>query len=269
MESSSTTDTSNLRTARGSRGARIASSRGNPSGRQLSPRKKSPSSPRNKSPSANHSDKEQSRPIRGGQNASRGSRVLRPRGRGRIMRRNFRPRQPNFRRRLERAQFAMRNPRGMRRGFRPRMGFRRPFRRFFGRRSIFIKGLPIRMNGRAVFGMMRKEGRIVRTTLLKDNMGQSRGIAFVEFMYPRDALKVVQNYRGRRIDGNNIFVAFKRENNRFRNNNPRFFGRNRINRPFNNFRPGFNSNRFPRQIMPLRNVVGGRGGRGRGRGRGF
>ena len=53
-----------------------------------------------------------------------------------------RPRQPNFRRRLERAQFAVRNPRGNRGRFRGRRGYFGMFRRFFRRRSIFIKGFP-------------------------------------------------------------------------------------------------------------------------------
>ena len=262
--SNATTEASVQRsTGRGTRAVRISQARGTQSERQSSPREKSPTS---KSP-----DKEQSRPIRGSQNNSRGTRTTRPRprGRGRVMRRINRPRQQNFRRRLERAQNAARNPRGMRRGFRQRFGFRRPMRRVFGRRSVFIKGFPKNMTENVIRDMLRKEGRLLRVTLLKDSRGESRGIAFAEFQYPRDALKVVQNYRGRRFNGNIIFVAFKREINRFRNNNyPRFFDRNRNNRPFNNYRPGFNPNRFQGPMRPIRNVIRGRRA-GRGRGRGF
>lgn len=240
------------------RGSR-ARKRGNPSDRPASPRKKSP-------PPTSSKEEERPRPIRGATNASRGARTSRPRGGLRVMRRGNRPRRANFRgRRLERAQYAARYPRGMRRRFRPRFGYRRPFRRFFGSRSIFIKNLPQRMNEGQLMGMMRREGRVLRLTLLKDNKGESRGMAFAEFQFPRDALKVVQNYRGRIIDGNNIFVAFKRNINRFRYNNPRFGNY----RQFGNFRPRFNPNRFQRPMGPMRNGRGRFRGRGRGRGRGF
>ena len=186
----------------------------------------------------------------------------------------LRPRQQNFRRRLDRVQNAVRYRRGMRGRFRPRRGFFGMRRRFFGRRSIFIKGFPTTIKENTLFGMLQKEGRILRVTLLKDSQGESRGMAFAEFQNPRDALKVVREYKTKEIEGHNIFVAFKRDNNRFRNNNyQRFFNRNRNNRQFNGFRPGFNPNRFQKQMRPLRNIIrGGRGrgrGRSRGRGRGF
>ena len=143
------------------------------------------------------------------------------------------------------------------------------FRRLFRRRSIFIKGFPKNITEKTITTMLQKEGRILRVTLLKDNQGESRGMAFAEFQNPRDALKVVQNYKGKKFEGYNIFVAFKRDN-RFRNNYyPRFFNRTRNNRQFNGFRPGFNPNRFQRQMKPMRNIIRGGRGRGRGRGRGF
>ena len=255
-----TTESSTQRVVRGSRGARVSASRGNQSQR--------PSSPRNKSPASKSSKEENSRPIRGSQNAFRGPRIARPRGRGRTFRRDNRPRQQNFRRRLERAQFAFRNQRRMRGRFRGRRGFFGMRRRLFRRRSIFIKGFPKRMSENTITDMLRKEGRVLRVTLLRDRQGESRGMAFAEFQSPRDAFKVVQNYRGKLFEGNEIFVAFKREN-RFRNYNyPRYYNRNRNIGKFNNYRPGFNSNRFPRQTRPLRAVNRGRG-RGRGRIRGF
>ena len=263
METSTSTEASVQRPGRGTRGARIAAIRGNQSER--------PKSPRNKSPASKPQKEEQARPIRGTENGSRGSRIIKPRGRGRgrgrIMRRGYRPRprQPNFRRRLERAQFAMRNPRGNRGRFRGRRGYFGMFRRIFRRRSIFIKGFPKNITEKTITTMLEKEGRILRVTLLKDNQGESRGMAFAEFQNPRDALKVVQKYKTKEFEGHNIFVAFKRDN-RFRNNNyPRFFNRNRNNRQFNGFRPGFNPNRFKRPMRPMRNII--RGGRGRGRGR--
>ena len=64
-----TTESSTQRVVRGSRGARVSASRGNQSQR--------PSSPRNKSPASKSSKEENSRPIRGSQNAFRGSRISR------------------------------------------------------------------------------------------------------------------------------------------------------------------------------------------------
>ena len=165
----STEASSIQRPGRGTRGARIAALRGNQSER--------PKSPRNKSPASKPPKEEQSRPIRGAQNGSRGSRIAKPRGRGRgrIMRRGNRPRprQPNFRRRLERAQFALRNPRGNRGRFRGRRGYFGMFRRFFRRRSIFIKGFPKNITEKTITSMLEKEGRVLRVTLLKDNQGES------------------------------------------------------------------------------------------------
>lgn len=254
MSTNQTTEISNIRGTRGSRG-RVQANRGNSSER--------PQSPREKNPSPQPEKEESSRPIRG----SRGSRISRPRGRGRVVRReNNRQRQPFFRRRFRRPLNFMRNRRPGRRG-----GFRRGTRNFRfnrrlpGNRSIFIKGFPLRMSESTITEMLRKEGRVLRVTLLKDNRGESRGMAFAEFQYPRDAYNVVQKYKGKKYEGNDIFVAFKRDN-RFRNYNPRFFNRNRNIRQFNNFRPGFNQNRYQ---MPMRPFRGSVRGRGRGRGRGF
>ena len=242
------------RSLRGSRG-RQAATRGNPSERPKSPRNNSPSP---KSPK----EEESSRPIRG----SRGSRAIRPRGRGRVIRRDNPRSRPYFQRRFRRPLNFIRNRRrGRRGGFRPRTRNFRNYNRLPGNRSIFIKGFPLRMSESTITEMLRKEGRVLRVTLLKDNRGESRGMAFAEFQYPREAYNVVQKYKGKKYEGNDIFVAFKR-NNRFRNNNPRFFNRNRNIRQFNNFRPGFNPNRYQ---MPMRSFRGGVRGRGRGRGRGF
>ena len=134
-------------------------------------------------------------------------------------------------------------------------------RRFFVRRSIFIAGLPRNVNRFRLSGLLRREGRLLRCTILRDRFGRSRGIAFAEMQYPRDAGKVIQKWRGRNVGGNTIFVAFKRNPNRWNN-----YSRNRF-RQFNNFRR-FNS-RYQRPFRPRGNGGRGRGGRGRGRGRGF
>lgn len=155
------TESSSIRGVRGSRGTRISSIRSKPSER--------PSSPPNKNPPSNP---EQSHPIR--DNQANGSRIVRPRGRvrGRVMRRFNRPRPRIINRRFRRVPNMMRGRRGMRRRFRPGFGFFR--RRFnFARRSIFIKGLPKKITEDNLMGMLKKEGRVLRLTLLKDDSGES------------------------------------------------------------------------------------------------
>jgi hypothetical protein len=223
------------------------------------PVEKSPSKatqPTTKSP-----NNEVTEPSRGGRvAASRGSRVVR-RGQTRTaQRRNRRMRQqPSKTNRLRRAQDAARNnQRGQRGRFRARRRFFVMRRRPYSRRSIFIAGLPRNINSYRLNGLIRKEGRLLRCTLLRDRFGRSRGIAFAEFQNPRDAWNVVQKWRGRNVGGRNIFVTFKRNPNRFRSNYSRF---NRYgNRQFSNY-GGYNS-RYQRPNRP-------RGNRGRGRGRGF
>jgi RNA recognition motif-containing protein len=189
---------------------------------------------------------------------TRGSRVSRRGGQSRLtQRRNRRMRQPpRSTKRLERAQFAARDqPRGQRGAFRGRRTFSGMRRRPFGRRSIFISGLPKNVNRYRLTGLLRNEGRVLRCTLLRDRFGNSRGIAFAEMLNPRDAGKIIQKWRGRNVGGNTIYVAFKR-NPRYRFNYPRSNNRFRNNRQFNNY--GGYHPRYQRQIRP-------RGNRGRGR----
>ena len=240
--------------ARGSRGTRpVAESRAKVEEKSESPK---PSQP----PKTDSSKPEPAQSSRGSNNPSRGSRISK-RGQNRQSQRlNRRMRQPNRNvRRLERAQNAARNQQRGQRRFRPRRRFFGMRRRRFARRSIFIAGLPRNVNRFRLSGLLRREGRLLRCTILRDRFGRSRGMAFAEMQYPRDAGKVIQKWRGRNVSGNTIFVAFKR--NRWNN-----YSRNRF-RQFNNFRR-FNS-RFQRPFRPRGNGGRGRGGRGRGRGRGF
>ena len=165
-------------------------------------------------------------------------------------------RQPNRNtKRLERAQNAVRNQRRGQRGrFRARRGYFGMRRRPFGRRSIFIAGLPKNVNRYRLSGLLRQEGRLIRCTLLRDRFGRSRGIAFAEMQNPRDAGKIIQKWKGRNVDGNTIFVTFKRNPNRW-NYYPRYNNRYGNNRQFYG---GYNS-RYQRPFRP-------RGNRGRGRG---
>ena len=249
MESQKSATTS-LRGTRGSRGNRVsgAPARGRPEEKSNSPK-------------PNQSQKESSKPEPAEPSKERGTQARGTRARRarkyQVM--NRRMRQTRNNRRLERAQNAARNqPRGQRGGFRPRrFGMRR---RPFGRRSIFISGLPVNVNRFRLSELLRQEGRLLRCTLLKDRFGRSRGIAFAEMQNPRDAGRIIQKWRGRIVEGNTIFVAFKRNPNRF-NYYPRYNNRFGGNRQFNIY--GYNS-RYQRTYRPR-----GNRGFGRGRGRGF
>ena len=248
-----------IRGTRGSRGARISTLASRGRAEEKSP------SPKSSQPTKELPKTESSEQNRGGKNPERGSRIP-PRGRNRQNRQNQRKNrrfgQTNRNtRRLERAQNAARNQqRGQRGRFRARRRFFVMRRRPFGRRSLFIAGLPKDVNRFRLSGLLRKEGRLLRCTLLRDRFGNSRGIAFAEMQNPRDAGKVIQKWRGRNVNGNTIFVTFKRNPNRFN-----YFSRyNRYGnyRQFNNY--GRYNSRFQRPYRPRGNR--GRGGRGRGRG---
>jgi RNA recognition motif-containing protein len=165
--------------------------------------------------------------------------------------------QPSTSNRLKRAQEAARNnQRGQRGRFRARRRFFGMRRRPYSRRSIFIAGLPRNINSYRLNGLLRREARVIRCTLLRDRFGRSRGIAFAELQNPRDAWNIIKNWRGRNVGGNTIFVTYKRNPNRFRNNYSRY---NRYgNRQFRGY-GGYNSNYQRQPNRP-------RGNRGRGRG---
>ena len=134
----------------------------------------------------------------------------------------------------------------------------RRFRRFyffnrrpnFGRRAIFVGGLPQRITNRALLQLFRPEGRIIRYRVMKNRAGFSRGFGFVEFARPRDALRSVQKWNNTTLDRNIIKVQFRRR----RNINQRRFGNNN----FNNRNVG----RFSQRGRGF----GFRGGRGGNRG---
>lgn len=243
-------ETATLRGSRGARGRALPNIRGRVAEKSPSPK---PSQGKLES-----SKPEQVEIIKGNRNTNQSSRTTRRGQTRQNPRRNRRMRQPNRNnRRLERAQNAFRNQSRNQRGrFRARRGYFSMRRRPFGRRSIFIAGLPKTVNRFTLFGLLRKEGRCLRCSLLRDRFGRSRGIAFAEMQNPRDAWKVIQKYRGREVFGNTIFVTFKRNPNRRNYNwNNRF----RNNRQFNNYNP-----RIQRPFRPRGNY-----GRGRGRGRRF
>ena len=111
-----------------------------------------------------------------------------------------------------------------------RTRFNRRFRRFnnfnrrrnFQRRTLFVGGLPRRINNRELLRLFRPEGRIISYRVMKNREGYSRGFGFVEFANPRDAWRSIQKWNNSFLDRNIIKVQFRRRvfNQRgFRNNN--------------------------------------------------
>ena len=142
------------------------------------------------------------------------------------------------RNRLERAQ-NVQNRNG-----RPR--FNRRFRRFnifnrrrnFQRRTLFVGGLPRRINNRELLRLFRADGRIISYRVVKNREGFSRGFGFVEFARPRDAWRSIQKWNNSMLDRNIIKVQFRRRmfnQRRFGNNN----FNNRNNGRFNQGQRGF------------------------------
>lgn len=242
---------------RGSRG------RGNRIGQVDKGREQSPSPRSNQIPRKNSGTQSPKQNNRRGF-PERNGRIVRRGQQGPIQRRS-RGMRPPMRNRNRRGQNSMRfQQRRPRRRFRPTrrriFGMRRI--RQFGKRSIFISGIPKNLDHLELNQMLQKEGKVLRFTLLKDRFGNSRGIAFAELQNPREAWNIIKKYNGYKIKENQIFVAFKREPRRY-GNFMRYRNRFGMNRNFGNFRR-FN----PRQQLnrSFGNRMRGRfrrGGRGR------
>lgn len=213
---------------------------------------------------------------------TRGSLRARARARGnlRMMPRRNRRLIPARRERLQRAQNVVNYMnRGQRGRFRGRFNRFNGFRnRRGGLRSIFISGLPRYINNYKLANFLKKEGRLIRVSVLKNRFGASRGIAFAEFQNPRDAWKVINNWNGKNINGSNIFVTYKKRppinkrytpyfNKRYNNygNGQRNFNNFGVNYPQKprirgNFRGGMRGARgVPRGIRGTRAVLRGSG----------
>ncbi len=222
------------------------------------------------------------------------------RGRGSGMQRRQRQRPLLGKRdRLERVRNESNNRGGLRGirgrgfgGFRSRFGFNRP--RGFGMRSIFISGLPAFINNFKLQSLLKREGRVLRCNVLKNNRGVSRGIAFAEFQSPREAYEAVKKWNGKNIGEYSIYVAFKRPspgekrffrggsnnnmnfNNQYNNYNRTSYGYGGFNRGrgfggFQNNREGFGYTGYSNNGFGGRGVMRsqrGRGVNGRGANRG-
>lgn len=140
-----------------------------------------------------------------------------------------------------------------------RMG-RPRFNNGFGKRKIFVQGIPKYIDNTTLFNTVRNEGRLIGCRIVYDRLGLSTGNANLEFSDPRDARRFINRWNNTTLDGRRIRVEYKRT------------------RPFRNFDRDFP--RFGPQGGYFRRDFGRRdngrfggdrqrdGGRGRGRGRG-
>ena len=108
-------------------------------------------------------------------------------------------------------------------------------RRNFQRRTIYVGGLPNKVNNRQLLALFRIEGRIISYRVVKNRAGYSRGYGFVEFARPRDAWRSIQKWNNTTLYGNIIKVRFRRRRNpnrRFMNND---YNNRRVNQPRRDF----------------------------------
>jgi hypothetical protein len=119
-------------------------------------------------------------------------------------------------------------------------------------REIYVKGLPRYMDHQGLFNLFRKEGRIINSNIVYDNVGFSRGVGRILFANFRDAMNVVKKWNNVDFKGNTLKVEYKapKINAANRNNNAyNKFGKdnnwnNNYLRPFNFNQTNNYSNKF-------------------------
>ena len=120
------------------------------------------------------------------------------------------------------------------------------------KREIYVKGLPRYMDHQGLFNLFRKEGRIINSNIVYDNVGFSRGVGRILFANFRDAMNVVKKWNNVDFKGNTLKVEYKapKINAVNRNNNAyNKFGKdnnwnNNYSRPFNFNQTNNYSNKF-------------------------
>jgi len=184
-------------------------------------------------------------------------------------RRNIRQGIRRNRNRLERAENNIRNNG---RGNHPRF---RKFNNFNIRRNlrlkiVFIRGLPEDIDNKRLYGLFRREGKIIGCKLVFNRMGLSKGYGFITFRNPRDAWRTIQKWNNTRLGGNELTVEYKRQRRYnttgYRNNNFSNYG-NKNRTGFNSYQNYYGYNQLNRGGYGIRGR-GGFPGRFRGRGRG-
>lgn len=120
-------------------------------------------------------------------------------------------------------------------------------------REIFVKGLPRHVDDKALFNLFKGEGRIIRSNILYDNVGFSRGIGRILFNNFRDAMNVIKKWNNTEYKGNVLKVeykAVKNKNNRNNNAYNKFANNNNNGNSAYNGINGYNgrNNNYSRQL---------------------
>ena len=118
----------------------------------------------------------------------------------------------------------------------------------YNNREIYVKNLPRFVDDQMLFNLFKKEGMILSSNILYDNVGFSRGIGRILFMNFKDTMNVIKKWNNTEYKGNVLKVEYKTvKNSDNRNSNYNKFGNGNVNNRWNNnyvrpFNPNFNRN---------------------------
>ena len=116
----------------------------------------------------------------------------------------------------------------------------------YNNREIYVKNLPRFVDDQMLFNLFKKEGMILSSNILYDNVGFSRGIGRILFMNFKDTMNVIKKWNNTEYKGNVLKVEYKTvKNGDNRNSNYNKFGNGNVNNRWNNnyvrpFNPNFN-----------------------------
>lgn len=118
----------------------------------------------------------------------------------------------------------------------------------YNNREIYVKNLPRFVDDQMLFNLFKKEGMILSSNILYDNVGFSRGIGRILFMNFKDTMNVIKKWNNTEYKGNVLKVEYKTvKNGDNRNRTYNKFGNGNVNNRWNNnyvrpFNPNFNRN---------------------------
>ena len=118
----------------------------------------------------------------------------------------------------------------------------------YNNREIYVKNLPRFVDDQMLFNLFKKEGMILSSNILYDNVGFSRGIGRILFMNFKDTMNVIKKWNNTEYKGNVLKVEYKTvKNGDNRNSNYNKFGNGNVNNRWNDnyvrpFNPNFNRN---------------------------
>ena len=118
----------------------------------------------------------------------------------------------------------------------------------YNNREIYVKNLPRFVDDQMLFNLFKKEGMILSSNILYDNVGFSRGIGRILFMNFKDTMNVIKKWNNTEYKGNVLKVEYKTvKNGDNRNSTYNKFGNGNVNNRWNNncvrpFNPNFNRN---------------------------